>query len=105
MLSNIVKTVGLNAKSILKVMAIVQVAEMLVDVNSGFKPVVTYSGAVNAIVNSNMYSGDKSKAVSALKLDGTREYYKAVNHIVKSKSLSSDKAELISILSKQKEEA
>lgn len=52
---------------------------------------VDYSDAVEAIMDSFMYSGDKTKVISALKKDETSEFYRAVIQVVNSSMYSGDK--------------
>lgn len=59
-----------------------------------------YSGAVNAIMESDMFSCDKTEAVSILKRDGDTEFYEAIVNIAKNNDMfSSDKLETIRALS------
>ena len=58
----------------------------------------TYSGAIEAIMNSSMLSEYKSEAIGLLKREEQKEYYKAAISIVKSKDLGSEKVKMISIL-------
>lgn len=56
---------------------------------------VGYSDAVNAIMNSSMYSHDKTSAVSALIRDDSSETYKAVIQIARSGMYSHEKVKSI----------
>lgn len=59
-----------------------------------------YSNAVNAIMDSPMFSSDKRNAISALKRDGDAEYYRAVIRIANDGELfGSDKVRMIEELS------
>lgn len=60
---------------------------------------VKYSDAVSVIMDSDMFSSDKSTATTILKNNKDAEYYKAVIKIAKSTMYSSDKVELIAELS------
>lgn len=58
-----------------------------------------YSGAVEAIMKSDMMSSYKQEAINALKTDGSIDYYKAVIHVVYSSAMSSYKVNMIRDLS------
>lgn len=58
----------------------------------------TYSGAVEAIMNSSMLSEYKSEAIGLLKRDEEKEYYKAVISIVKSNDIGSEKVKILNAL-------
>ena len=60
-----------------------------------FSGKVGYGDAVEVIMSSSMYSGDKNEAMSMLSKDGDSEYYKAVVCVMKSGMYSSDKLEAI----------
>lgn len=59
-----------------------------------------YDDAVRAIMNSGMWSTDKSKAVTLLKEDKSSEFYKAVIDIVRSSMWSEDKLKTIQSMCK-----
>ena len=62
----------------------------------------TYSGAVEAIMNSDMYSHYKSYAITMLKRDGDAEYYGAIIRIVEDDNTYSHyKLDMIKALSKE----
>ena len=67
--------------------------------NKHDKVTADYSGAVEAIMNSDMMSSYKQDAVQALKTNGSIDYYKAVIHIVYSSAMSSYKVNMIQDLS------
>ena len=56
---------------------------------------VSYSDAVNAIMDSNMLSSYKQEAVAALAKDRDKEFYKAVIHVVNSDMMGSYKGDAI----------
>lgn len=56
---------------------------------------VTYSDAVEAIMESDMWSSDKEQAVTYLNRRETADYYKAIINIVNGDMWSSDKLKLI----------
>lgn len=56
-----------------------------------------YSSAIDAIMNSNMYSCDKSKAISELPADKDNSFYSAIMAIARGKGCSDNK--LSSIIS------
>ena len=59
-----------------------------------------YSGAVKAIMNSDMWSTDKERAIAVLKRDESAEYYSAIISIVTGRNMwSTDKIKLIEKLS------
>lgn len=63
---------------------------------------VGYNDAVDAIMDSAMFSGDKHKAISMLKHDGNAEFYRAVVRVMKDSSMfSGDKLKMIQTLSEK----
>lgn len=60
-----------------------------------------YSDAVDAIVNSNMWSSDKAAAIAALDRDANEDLYKAVIHVAKGTMWSADKVDMIKKLCKK----
>lgn len=56
---------------------------------------VKYDDAIKAIMESGMFSSDKTKAIETLKMDGTSELYSGVINIVNSNMFSSDKLKSI----------
>lgn len=63
---------------------------------------VRYNDAVDAIMDSTMFSGDKHKAISMLKTDGSAEFYRAVVRVMKDSSMfSGDKLKMIQTLSEK----
>lgn len=62
---------------------------------------VGYNDAVDAIMDSAMFSGDKHKAISILKTDGSAEFYRAVVRVMKSSMFSGDKIKMIQTLSEK----
>lgn len=56
---------------------------------------VTYSDAVEAIMESDMWSSDKEQAVTYLNRRETADYYKAIINIVNGDMWSDDKLKLI----------
>lgn len=56
---------------------------------------VKYDDAVRAIMNSHMWSEDKSKAVALLRKDGSSDFYKAIIDVSNSSMWSNDKFETI----------
>jgi hypothetical protein len=61
---------------------------------------VSYNDAIDAIVNSPIYSGEKHKMIELVKKDGDSDYYRSVINIVKSTMFSTDKIGLIREISK-----
>lgn len=55
----------------------------------------SYNDAISAILNSSMWAEDKSKAVSALKMDMKPEIYKAITDVAKTPMFSEDKRDTI----------
>jgi hypothetical protein len=66
---------------------------------------VKYSDAVSVIMDSGMYSSDKTRAVEMLKKDGDSEFYKSIIKVVNSNMFSSDKLKLITTMCKETEGA
>lgn len=62
---------------------------------------VSYSDAINAIMDSDMLGSYKKEAMALVKRAGDVEYYKAIIKIVKSDMLGSYKIEAITNLSKE----
>ena len=62
---------------------------------------VTYSDAINVVLESNMLSSYKEQAMKLLKKGRDSEYYKAIIKIIKSDMLSSYKIEAITTLSEE----
>lgn len=68
--------------------------------NYGISTVTTYGDAVEAIMDSDMYSSYKTEAITLLKRDGTVDYYRAVARVVGDGTMySSYKLEMIKTLS------
>lgn len=64
--------------------------------------IAKYDTAIKAIMNSGMYSHDKSKAANMIKRGEDTEYYKAIIHVAQDSRLySHDKVELIEGLSEK----
>lgn len=59
-----------------------------------------YGDAVEAIMDSDMFSSTKSNAIATLKSDADDEYYKAVVCIAKSDMFDSEKLDTIKRISK-----
>ena len=59
---------------------------------------IGYNDAVEAIMNSTMFSRSRMEMIGLLKRDETSEYYKTVISIVESNSFSSEKVEMIKLL-------
>lgn len=63
---------------------------------------VGYNDAVDAIMGSAMFSGDKHRAMSILKRDGDVKYYGAVIRVMEESSMfSGDKIKMIQMLSEK----
>ena len=60
----------------------------------------TYSGAMNAIMNSTMYSSDKTDITKLLLPNASEDYYSSVISIANSTMFSSDKVYAIKSLNK-----
>lgn len=98
---NDLKTVGTFAKDVLEIAGSIIVTGLVLGVIPKRKPTGSYSNAVETIMNSRMWSGDKSKAISALKNDGDTEYYLAVIKVANSSMFSNDKLDTIIEMSKE----
>lgn len=80
----------------LVLMASNKVADYVID---GGVSLIGYDGAVEAIMNSGMYSHDKCEVVKTLPRDEDAEFYKAIIHIAKDSRLySHDKVKMIKSL-------
>ena len=71
-----------------------------VTVNYNSSTATGYGAAVEAIMNSNMWSSDKHEAIAALNRKGNAEYFRAVIAVVESSMWSSDKLDTIKGLSR-----
>lgn len=96
-----VENVKKGLRNVVSIAAPIFATVMLTDVAKritsvvGYNGVTGYSDAVKAIMDSNMFSGDKEEAVSVLKRGENSDYYKAVIHIMESRMFSDDKLDLI----------
>ena len=95
------KTVGTLAKDVLEIVGSIVVTGLVFGVIPKRKPTGSYSNAVDAIMSSRMWSGDKTKAVAALKNDGNSEYYSAVIRVANSSMYTGDKLETIIKMSEE----
>ena len=66
--------------------------------NNNYVYFSTYSGAMNAIMNSNMYSADKTGITKLLLSNASEDYYSSVISIANSTMFSSDKVYAIKSL-------
>ena len=64
---------------------------------------VTYSDAVSAVMDSDMFDSSKTKVIELLKRDQSVEYYKTIIDIVRSNMFDSNKIKAITILCEEKE--
>ena len=64
---------------------------------------VTYSDAVSAVMDSDMFDSSKMKVIELLKRDQSVEYYKTIIDIVRSNMFDSNKIKAITILCEEKE--
>lgn len=72
-----------------------------VDTNEWTNVFAGYGDAIEAISKSTMFSSQKREAISAVKKDGTTDYYKAIISITNNSNMfSSDKLNTIKNLSK-----
>lgn len=70
--------------------------------NYGINAVTTYGDAVEAIMDSDMYSSYKTEAIALLKRDGTADYYRAIARVVGDDTMySSYKLDMIKTLSEE----
>ncbi len=99
------KTVGSVAKGAFEIVSTILVAGLLVAKASGSKPIVTYNSAVKAVMNSSLWSEDKTKVMDALKPDYNPEVYLAVVEVLDSSLWGEDKVNVILKMCKQAEEA
>lgn len=63
------------------------------------KRVYSYGDAVEAVLSSSMFSGDKKKAVLLITKKADSDYYKSIAGAAKSRMFSGDKLALIESLS------
>ena len=59
---------------------------------------VSYSDAVSAVMDSNMFDSNKNRVLELLKKDGDIEYYRTIIKIVRSDMFDSNKIRAITIL-------
>lgn len=64
---------------------------------------VTYSDAISAVMDSDMFDSSKTKVIELLKRDQSVEYYKTIIDIVRSNMFDSNKIKAITILCEEKE--
>lgn len=64
---------------------------------------VTYSDAVSAVMDSDMFDSNKTKVIELLKRNESVEYYKTIIDIVRSNMFDSNKIKAIAILCEEKE--
>ena len=64
---------------------------------------VTYSDAVSAVMDSDMFDSSKTKVIELLKRNQGVEYYKTIIDIVRSNMFDSNKIKAITILCEEKE--
>lgn len=99
--ANIAKKAGKVVAGVALIAAYASVSENTYAVRDR-KTTYTYSDAVDAIMESDMFSADKRQAVSLLRRYGTSEFYKAVILVVKNESMwSSDKLNTIRDLAQE----
>lgn len=89
---------GYAVKGLATVVAYMSVTGLLEDLR--YCGPVGYSDAVNAIIDSSLYSDGKAKIMAVLKTDGDSDYYKAVIKVVQSVMYSDKKVEIIENMSK-----
>lgn len=96
---DVVKAMVIVTKGVLKVAGTVLLAGVALaksyDARYNVVYNVSYNDAVEAIMSSSMWTDDKARSVSALKLNAKPEIYAAVIRIVKSTMWSNDKLKLI----------
>ena len=63
---------------------------------------VTYSDAVSAVMDSDMFDSSKTKVIELLKRDQSVEYYKTIIDSVRSNMFDSNKIKAITILCEEK---
>lgn len=66
-----------------------------------YSGIVSYSDAVNVIMDSNLFDSNKMKAIELLKKTAGSEYYKTIIKIVKSDMFDSNKIKTIAQLSEE----
>ena len=82
--------------------ASIKYSESVTKTYSTTNTATTYSDAVAAIMDSDMYSHYKTDAIALLKRDGTADYYKAVARVVGDDSMYSHyKIDMIKTLSEE----
>ncbi len=91
--------IGKVAKHLCKIaygVAIVSIANEIGTQNEKHNYIIAgYGSAVNAIMESDMWSSDKQRAIATLKRDESAEFYKAVISIAESDAWSSDRLRMI----------
>lgn len=102
---DVLKTMGMVVKGVMKVAGAVAVTGLALIKMSETEYNVTYNDVVKVIMDSNMWTDDKVKAITALKLDAKSEQYLSIIKVVNSSMLSSDKTKLIVELCRNTEEA
>ena len=102
---NVLKSVGSVALGVFEILSTVVVAGLIVTGKKGVKQVVTYNDAVNAVMNSGLWSDNKVEIIHALKPNFEPEVYEAVVAVINSSMWFDDKTETIIRMCKQAEES
>lgn len=105
MIKNGLKAVGSFAKDVLEVVSPFVIAGVLFGKPTENKSIIKYNDVIKVVMNSSLWSADKTKVVEALPMDGSPELYKAVIYVINSTLWSEDKVKLILKLCNQLEEA
>lgn len=102
---NIVKGLKTVGSFITEVVCPMVVTGLLIRKNSKRIFIYTYSDVVVAIMESNMWSDDKAKAIAAIPMYALPELYEAVIEVVKSSMFSDYKLNTVLKMVKQYEES
>lgn len=71
-------------------------------ITDSYEGQINYSDVIKAITDSDMFSHDKNKTISVVKVNGNSEYYKAIKTIIESDMYSDSKFIAISNINKSR---
>lgn len=103
--NNGLKTLGRVSKGVLEILGTVVVAGLLLTKKTDEKHAVTYKDAINAVMDSSLWSEDKVKVIDVLKPGYKPELYEAVVEVLKSSLWGEDKVDVIVKMCNQAEKA
>lgn len=97
------KAIGTGVLYGLAVLASKVAVEDIIDMIK-YKGNVGYSDAIDVVMESSMFSTDKTRAIAVIKKNGDTDYYRAAIRVIKSNMFPSDKIRTLEQLNKNEEE-